>query len=322
VIPTRYRNPSEETDDTAVMKVLALGCVLFLAACSTAPVAQPEPPQQPPGQPIVITSADLGDPPVLATGTTEGAPQRIVSLANGIGETLVALGATERVVGRDETSDIPALQGVPVVTQAHSLAAERVLQLTPDLVLIDENTNPPEAIDQLRASGVRVVQVPMAWTVADIPARTAAVADAIGATGLTDFAITTESTTGSKPRVAFLYLRGPSAIYLLGGEQSGADALIAAAGGVDVGAEAGLAAFTPLTSEALIAADPEVLLVMTKGLESVNGVDGLLALPGVQQTTAARNRAVIAVDDGVLLSFGPRTGTLIEKLQSALASLG
>lgn len=304
------------------MKVLALGCALFLTACTTAPVAQPEPTSSPQEWPIVITSADLGDPPVLATGIAADAPQRIVSLANGIGETLVALGATDRIVGRDETSDIPALQDVPVVTQAHSLSAERVLQLSPDLILIDENTSPPEAIDQLRASAVRVVQVPMAWTVDDIAPRTAAVAEAIGATGVGDLSITTEAPSGNKPRVAFLYLRGPSAIYLLGGKQSGADALIAAAGGVDVGAEAGLAAFTPLTSEALIAADPEVLLVMTKGLESVNGIDGLLELPGVQQTTAARNRAVIAVDDGVLLSFGPRTGILIDKLQAALAAIG
>lgn len=55
-------------------------------------------------------------------------------------------------------------------------------------------------------------------------------------------------------------------------------------------------------------ADPDVLLVMTRGLESVGGIDGLLALPGVSSTRAAAARAVIAVDDDLLLSFGPRTG--------------
>ena len=58
---------------------------------------------------------------------------------------------------------------------------------------------------------------------------------------------------------------------------------------------------------------------MTGGLESVNGVDGLLALPGVEQTTAGRERRVIAVDDEVLLSYGPRTGALVDLLRGALA---
>ncbi|NCV97898.1 MAG: hypothetical protein EBW27_07920, partial [Acidimicrobiia bacterium] len=100
----------------------------------------------------------------------------------------------------------------------------------------------------------------------------------------------------------------------------GADEIIAAAGGVDVGALNGLAAFTPLTAEAIVQADPDVLLVMTRGLESVGGIDGLLALPGVSSTRAATTRAVIAVDDDLLLSFGPRTGALIERLAEILRS--
>jgi len=162
--------------------------------------------------------------------------------------------------------------------------------------------------------------VPAAWTVADIGPRTTAVAEAIGATGLTVPDLQTRAAAGG-PRVAFLYLRGPSAIYLLGGAGSGADALTAAAGGQDVGAIAGYDAFVPLSAEALATADPEILLVMSKGLESVGGIDGLLQLPGVAQTAAARNRAVVAVDDGVLLSFGPRTNLLIDRLRDAFGAL-
>jgi iron complex transport system substrate-binding protein len=87
---------------------------------------------------------------------------------------------------------------------------------------------------------------------------------------------------------------------------------------VDAGAEAGLDPFTPLTAEALIALDPDILLVMTAGLESVNGVDGLVALPGVAQTTAGEQRRIIAVDDDVLLSYGPRTGALVDLLRAAI----
>lgn len=274
-----------------------------------------------PGEPIVITTADL--PEITPVGVASAqTPQRIVSLATGVGETLVALGAGDRVVGRDETSEVPTQ--AEVVTEAHNVSAERVIALDPDLVIVDARTTPPEALDQIKAAGARIVEVPEAWTLADMAPRTEAIAEAVGVdpAGLLATLPTgaaSASPAADAPRVAFLYLRGTSAIYLLGGSGSGADALIAAAGGVDAGAEAGLEAFTPLTAEALVALDPDVLLVMTGGLESVNGVDGLLALPGVAQTTAGRERRIIAVDDAVLLSYGPRTGALVDLLRGALA---
>jgi iron complex transport system substrate-binding protein len=124
-----------------------------------------------------------------------------------------------------------------------------------------------------------------------------------------------------KLRVAFLYLRGTASIYLLGGKGSGADAMIAAAGGIDVGAQANLNPFTPLTPEALAQAKPDVLLVMTKGLKSVGGLSGLLSLPGVSQTPAGVNKQIIAVDDGLLLAFGVDTKNLVSALQVALSNV-
>lgn len=319
---------------------------LIVSACSGTgtgtsgnPAGEPTPPTASasdgvapatPGEPIVITAVDLPEiTPVGAPGTQT--PQRIVSLATGVGETLVALGVGDRVVGRDETSEVPTR--AEVVTEAHNVSAERVIALDPDLVIVDARTTPPEALDQIRAAGARIVEVPEAWTLADMAPRTEAIAEAIGVdparllatlpTGAPDSTgespgAAPESADADAPRVAFLYLRGTSAIYLLGGQGSGADALIGAAGGVDAGADASLDAFTPLTAEALVALDPDVLLVMTGGLASVNGMEGLLALPGVAQTTAGRERRVIAVDDAVLLSYGPRTGALVDLLRGAL----
>ncbi len=318
---------------------VAAACAMLLAACSGgAPTAQ-TPAQAPgnsapgsaatpsasapavaPGEPVTISTSDLPDITPLGVPGTQ-TPGRIVSLATGVGETLVALGVGDRVVGRDETSEVPAT--AEVVTQAHSVSAERVIALEPDLVIVDARTTPPEALDQIRAAGARVVEVPEAWTLEDMAPRTQAIAEAVDVDPAPLLATLPAESTGAADsdasRVAFLYLRGTSAIYLLGGQGSGADALISAAGGVDAGAEAGLEAFTPLTAEALVALDPDVLLVMTGGLESVNGIDGLMSLPGVAQTTAGRERRVIAVDDEVLLSYGPRTGALVDLLRSALA---
>ena len=119
--------------------------------------------------------------------------------------------------------------------------------------------------------------------------------------------------TGS-PVVAFLHLRGNAAVHLLGGEGSGTDSLLEAVGAVDAGSRAGLGPFTPLTPEALVEVQPDALLVMEKGLESVGGVDGLLALPGVAQTPAARNRKVVVVPDGLLLNCGPRTSQALQSI--------
>ncbi len=277
---------------------------------------------------VTITSADVPLPAPVDPQLVADAPTRIVSLAAGVGETLAALGVADRVVGRDETSDVPAIDGAEVVTKAHATNAEKVLALKPDLVIVDAATSPPEALDQVRAAGVRVVSVPEAWTLTDIAGRTRAVADAVGASSAAADAVIAESggdgttaasTAPSGPRVAFLYLRGTAAVYLVGGQGSGADAMIAAAGGTDAGAAAGLDAFVPLTAEALAAMDPDVILVMTKGLESVGGVDGLVQLPGVAQTSAGQNRRVVAVDDTLLLSFGPRTGALAKALAAAFA---
>ncbi len=58
---------------------------------------------------------------------------------------------------------------------------------------------------------------------------------------------------------------------------------------------------------------------MEKGFLSVGGIDGLIKLPGVAQTDAGKNRAVIAVDDSLLLSFGPRTPDLIAQLSLAIS---
>jgi iron complex transport system substrate-binding protein len=119
--------------------------------------------------------------------------------------------------------------------------------------------------------------------------------------------------TTSRPRVAFLYLRGTQ-VQMIGGKGSGADAMIAAAGGIDVGSEEGIDGFKPYSAEALVAARPDVLLLLTAGLQSVGGVDGLLRLPGVAQTPAGQARRIIHYDDLLLLGLGPRTGQALRQL--------
>lgn len=123
----------------------------------------------------------------------------------------------------------------------------------------------------------------------------------------------------SKPiRIAFLYVRGQST-QLIGGPGSGADSLVQALGAIDVGTDIGLEkSFTSITSEALIEAQPDVIMMMSGGLESIGGPDGAVKLAGVAQTPAGQNRRFVDMEDSTLLSFGPRTGQIIQSLARAI----
>lgn len=229
------------------------------------------------------------------------------------------------LIGRDIASTDNELRDIPIVTSGHQVVAEKIIALNPRLVIIDKSTGPASALAALKSAGIAVVQTPEAWTLADIPLKVTRIAQAIGAPQSGEalnraMARTLEISTQSKvkKRIAFLYLRGGSAIYLIGGKESGADSLIQAIGSIDVGAEKFSNPFTAMTSESILSLNPEIILVMSKGLDSVGGVDGLLALPGIAQTDAGENRRVIAVDDSLLLSFGPRTPNLINRLATAV----
>ena len=251
--------------------------------------------------------------------------QKVVALANGAGEIISAMGFKSILIGRDIASTDVDLKSVPIVTSGHQVVAEKIIALTPDLVIVDKSTGPQSALDALAVAGIRVVTTPEAWTLGDMPAKVRAIANAIGAPA-SGAALNTALNSSleklqespEKSRVVFLYLRGGSSIYLIGGKGSGADSLISAVGALDVGAATLTNPFSAMTSELLASLNPDVLLVMSKGLQSVGGVSGLVQLPGIAQTAAAKNRRVIAVDDSLLLSFGPRTPDLIEQLSVAM----
>ena len=264
---------------------------------------------------------------VTINSLTSFSVKRVVVLANGVAEIMNSLHAKSIIVGRDISSSEKALADIPIVTSGHQVIPEKIIALSPDLVIIDASTGPKAAIDQIKSAGIKVVQTPESWTLADISIKVTAVAVAIGAPTQGDLlnqAMKTNIrplTLTKKPRIAFLYLRGTSSIYLIGGPGSGADSLISAIGATDVGAATLPRPFNTLTAETLATLNPDIILVMSKGLESVGGIAGLVKLPGVSQTQAGKNQAVIDVDDSLLLSFGPRTTSLVQALATAVSAL-
>jgi iron complex transport system substrate-binding protein len=293
-------------------KMAIIALVMLLSGCAQSPVA---------------STYTISQDDVRSISLTTDAPltvSRVVVLANGVAEIIQSLNAQSIIVGRDISSTEDSLADIPIVTSGHQVLPEKVIAQKPDLVLIDASTGPKSAIETIKAAGISIVQTPESWSLKDLPIKVRAVGRAIGAQAQADELVKqiNQSLNTSKvknsPRVAFLYLRGTSSVYLIGGAGSGTDSLLSAIGAVDVGAQTLDRPFNTLTAESLAALNPDVILVMSKGLESVGGIAGLLKLPGVAQTRAGKNSAVIDVDDSLLLSFGPRTPSLVDALVKAM----
>ncbi|MFF5611739.1 hemin ABC transporter substrate-binding protein [Streptomyces albidoflavus] len=257
---------------------------------------------------------------------------RVVPLTGSLNEIVFTLGLGEQVVARDITATFEQAADLPVVTRAHDVSAESVLSLKPTVVLADTTTGPAEAISQIRDAGIPLVVLDPPKELDDIGPRIEAVAGALGVAEAGKALVerteqriekvradVPDLPAADRPRVAFLYLRGSASVYLLGGRESGAGSLLEAAGALDAGKESGLRKdFTAITSEALAKAAPDAILVMAKGLKSVDGVDGLVKIPGVAETPAGMDRRVVSIDDGVLLNYGPRTDQVLADLVDQL----
>ncbi|MFC8042929.1 hemin ABC transporter substrate-binding protein [Nocardia sp. NPDC057353] len=327
----------------AVVAVLAVLAAAGLTACgdsgagaaggqrgpATATLADLDPvpitPAPVPVLPVTVRSFD-------GTEVTVGSADRIVAADRygTLAQTVWALGLGANLVGRSTAAAFPAVRDVPNVTGGSgSLNVESILALRPTVFLTDTTSAAPAVREQLRAAGLAVVYFDPQRTMDGVVPQIEAVAAALGVAERgaqlaqrtrDEIAAASAEVPRQDPplRIAFLYLRS-TAITMIAGPGSGADALIAAVGGVDAGTAAGVSEpFTAITSEGMINAAPDVILVMTDGLESVGGLDGLAKVPGIAQTPAGRDRRVVDMSDAVLLSFGPNTGRVVAALSDAV----
>lgn len=284
--------------------------------------------------PVMVESDELsGELRVTVTSTL-----RVLALdmSGSLAATVWALGFGDRLVGRDISSTFPGIDELPVVTgSGHAISPESVLALRPDLIITDGTIGPIDVVLQLREAGIPVVFVReepgldqpagLARSVSEIfGAR--AVGDTLAAALERDIANVTQviasrapATRETKMRMVFLYLRGGNGIYYLFGQESGAGDLIEALGGIDVATEVGWVGLRPMTDEALIAANPDVILVMTGGLDSVGGAEKLVTVkPALGLTPAGANLRFVDMADSQILSFGPRTPRVIDALARAI----
>lgn len=259
-----------------------------------------------------VTITDADGKPFTVRDTS-----RVITLGGPVTEIVYALGAGNSIIAADSSSYYPAAANkLPKIGYQRQLTAEGIISLKPSLVIGTTEAGPPNVIAQLRAAGVPVLFLPVEYTPAGTKTKMATIGKVFGKeakaaelnTLLERDLAKARALFGqfkTKPKVMFIYARGPQGAQI-GGTDTAAHAMIELAGGVN--AFGSVQGYKPLTPEAAVSADPDMILMLSKGLESVGGVDGALKLPGVAQTKAAKNRAIVALDDLYLLGFGPRLG--------------
>ena len=252
---------------------------------------------------------------------------RVISLGGSVTEIVAALGAGDLLVARDSTSTYPeSITELPDVGYIRALSPEGVLSLTPDLILAEDGAGPAEAVAVLQAGGIPFVVMPNSPTAQGVSDKISAVAAALGreeagamlsaqvTAGFAEAKARADAVT--EPQTVLFVLTTQGGPIMAGGEESSAAGIIELAGGVN--AATGFSGYKPITDEAVIAAAPDVILMMDREGDLAISNDDILSNPALASTPAAKSGRIIRMDGMLLLGFGPRTPKAALALNTAL----
>jgi len=257
---------------------------------------------------------------LLLSATTYS--QRIITAGSAITETVCALGDCDKIIASDKTSLYPAtIQQLPSIGYRSSITSEGIISLKPTLIIAEKNYVEDAVLKQLEASGIKLVIIDRKYAVDDTKKFIAQIGDVLNRKEEAKKLIASINAeleevkalvkkSSSTPKVLCVYNRGTATISA-GGTETFAD-ITPLAGGVN--AFNNIDGYKPLNTESLIAANPDYLLFLSSGLESLGGVDGALKVQGVAQTTAGKKRQIISLDSLMLTNFGPRIGKAVKEL--------
>lgn len=234
---------------------------------------------------------------------------RIVSLAPHITEQLFAIGAGEKIVGAVEYSDYPEqAQAIPRVGGYSRLDLERILALEPDLVVGWQSGNDARAIERLQGLGVTLyLSEPRRLPdIADGMVRLGALAGvaeqaAQQASAFRERLDALRRQNGDRKPVTLFYQIWNRPLMTVSGRHLIND-VIALCGGRNIFAE--LDALTPTVSvEAVLAADPEVIIASGMGAERPEWLDEWKRWSQLQ---AVRNGQLFVIDPNIIQRATPR----------------
>ncbi|QMW04605.1 heme/hemin ABC transporter substrate-binding protein [Spirosoma foliorum] len=262
----------------------------------------------------------LGNLSVLTAKPGTDEPVRIVSLDGTVSEILCDLGLQPHLIGVDVTSTYPeSLKSLPKVGHNRNISAEGVISLKPTLVLTTENAGTkPEVVEQIKAAGIKVISFQQEYSIAgakkliqDVATTCQVGSKAKPLIKKLDADLALVKKAMNSPKVLFIYARGTGTM-MVSGRGTQVAKMIELAGGVN--ATPDFENYKPLTAEALVTANPDVILLFDSGLQSLGGNEGLLKVQGIAQTNAGKNGWIIDMDGHLLSGFSPRLGKALQEL--------
>lgn len=267
--------------------------------------------------------------PLLTSADT--LPQRWVSAGGSLSEWVVALGAESKLVGVDTTSLHPAsLQTLPSIGYQRQLAAEGILALRPQVLLGTEEMGPPPVLAQLSAAGVQVVSLSARADLQVLQDNLQRIGALLGTEAQAEALFTAyqarlqaqadwvaKAQAGQQAPGVLLLLGHAGGSPMAGGKDTAAAWLIEQAGGRNLTTHSG---YKALSSEALLALDPEVVVFADRRLTGDEARQALLKQnPALASTRAGREGRLVAIDPTLLVGgLGPRIPDGLAELSAAL----
>lgn len=259
---------------------------------------------------VVLTLALAAAPQWLGP-KPPAAVKRVVTLAPSLTETVVALGATEVLVGVSRYDEQREVQALPRVGGFIDPNVEAVVALKPDLLVVQKAPGNQKPVETLAGLGVPVLALPLT-SVQDTLDATAELGRVLGkaerATALVkDFEATRErirARAKAQPRSAKVLLAYGYSPFVVAGPGSFADELLRDCGAHNL-AEKAPTAYPVYSLERAVTLAPDVVI---DAADTPVGKESVETLP---QLHAARWMALPTKD---LLHPGPFLGRALEGL--------
>lgn len=260
---------------------------------------------------------------VMAQGNM---PKRIVSLNGSLTEIVDALGLGANLVAVDVTSDYPSyVKEIPKVSKNRSITAEGIASFRPDIVLGFEGEVSAAILAQFKTLNIPCVLFKQEFTEAGLTGLIRKVGQSLQVSAKGNQvaeqlskdlkAAIAKAKSSKATKMMFVYARGAGAMSV-SGSGTAVDAVIKLAGAQNV--MKGFTGYKTYNTEALVQANPEVILLFDFGMSSLGGKEAILKLPGVNLTTAGKNKRVIAMDASLLNGFSMRLPQAIQQLHEKL----
>ncbi|EDP60511.1 hemin ABC transporter substrate-binding protein [Vibrio sp. AND4] len=238
-------------------------------------------------------------------------PERVVSAGSAVTELIIALDAIETLVAVDVTSQLPEDVVLPDVGYHRRLSAEGLLALSPTKVIGSDEMGPNTTLAQLRSAGIDVEVVNTEANVEGLVTRIDQIATIMHrkerATALknqvkkqVEALKGNQPTTGDKKKVLFLLIHEGRAANVAGSETT-PDAIIQLAGGKNPAAGK-ISSYKPLSTEAMVEMQPDMILVSGRSYQTMGGADAILkAMPLLAATPAGIKKNIITIDGHALV---------------------